>query len=88
MSHPEETRGLLQPSQDAPVSIAVGASVFTYTAPETGAVIVNGGTVSLVEYGRNGTFISTGTPAIFPVSRNDKVRVTYSVTPAMTFVRR
>lgn len=89
MSHTDEALGLSLPSQDAPVSIAVGASVFTYTTTNSGVVIVAAGTVSFIELGRGATFISCGvTSGAIPVSKGDKVRVTYSVLPTMTFIRR
>lgn len=89
MPHTDETLGLTQPSQDAVAAITVGASVFSYKAPNAGVVIITGGTVSLIEYGRNGTFTTTGiTVGLVPVSKADTVRVTYSVLPTMSFIRR
>jgi len=88
MPHPEETRASAQPSQRAAAAITVGASVFSFAARATGVVIVAGGTVSLVELGRNGTFTGIGVIAgVVPVSQDDTVRVTYTVVPTMTFVR-
>jgi predicted Rossmann-fold nucleotide-binding protein len=89
MSHTDEALGLTQGSQNPPAAITVGASPFSYKAMGDGVVIVTGGTVSLIEYGRNGTFTTTGiTVGLVPVSRGDTVRVTYTALPAMTFVRR
>jgi hypothetical protein len=67
--------------------IAVGASTFSFTAPRKGFVIIQGGTVSLVQFNRSGTNIATGaTNGLFPVAQNDILRVTYSGKPVMTFV--
>lgn len=81
--------GSLLNSNAAPEVIAVTASPFSYTAANDGLVIVTGGTVSLVEYGRGGVFTNIGTIAgAVPVSQGDVVRVTYTVAPTITFVRR
>lgn len=89
MSHSDEALGLSQPSQNAPAAITVGASVFSHKAAGDGVVITTGGTVSLIELGRGGVFTTTGIiVGIVPVSKGDTVRVTYSVIPTMTFVKR
>lgn len=68
------------------VAITVGASPFTYTAPNPGRVVIQGGTVSLIELGRNGAFVTTGIiVGVIPVSRDDQIRVTYTVLPTLTF---
>lgn len=53
-------------------------------------VLITGGTVTLIEFSRNGTtWYSTGAIAgIVPLSPLDCVRVTYSVTPTMTGIPR
>jgi 2-keto-4-pentenoate hydratase len=74
------TRGLIQ-------TLTPGASPYTYTATADGAVIVNGGTVSLIAFVRAGTVVGTGeTAGMFPVRSGDGIRVTYSVVPTMRFV--
>lgn len=74
------------PSAESAVS--VGTSPFTYTAVRGGFVIVQGGTVSLVQFSRDGlTNHTTGaTQGCFPLSQGDSLIVTYSVAPSMTFV--
>ncbi len=68
-------------------SVTVGASPFTFTASQRGFVIVQGGTVSLVQFSRSTTNYTTGqTSGCFPVSAGDSLIVTYSVSPNMTFV--
>lgn len=74
------------PAQVLPVT--VGASPFTYTAPVKGFILLTGGTVSAVEFSRDGTtFYSYGaTAGQFQLNSQDQIRVTYTVTPTMTLV--
>lgn len=76
----------LAPAAEFPV-VGTG-SPFTYTAPRGGFMILTGGTVSAVEFSRDGvTFYSYGTTAgTFPLSSSDRIRITYTVVPVMTFV--
>lgn len=71
-----------------PASISVGASPFTYTAPSDGLVIVSGGTVSLVQYGRGASTTALGLlGGIIPVLKGDTVTVTWAISaPTMTFM--
>lgn len=87
MPHSDETLSLM--TETAPLAaIAVGASPFTYVSPDSGRVVVQGGTVSLVELGRKASFVTLGiTAGVIPVSRGDSVRVTYSVVPTLTFFK-
>lgn len=59
-----------------------------YSATKGGNMIVSGGTVTLVEFSRDGTtFYDTGvTAGPIPLRASDQLRVTYSVAPDMTFV--
>lgn len=62
-------------------------SPFIYTAPRKGFLIVQGGTVSVVQFSRSGTFHTTGqTQGIFPLDQFDQLKITYSVTPTLTWV--
>lgn len=66
-------------------------SPFTYNASSKGFLIVNGGTVSQVQWfgaGRGSAApITTGqTQGCFPLSQNDSLIITYSVAPTLTFV--
>lgn len=72
----------------SPASQTAGASPFVYTAPANGIVIVSGGTVSLVQYGRQGTLTALGlTSGTFPIVQGDTVTVTWVVTaPTITFI--
>lgn len=80
---------LVVPSGVAAAAITVAASPFSYTATSSGTVLVSGGTVSAIDLGRNGAFTNVGVIAgAVPVSDGDVVRVTYTVAPTMTFVRR
>ena len=86
---PEEYTAPLPRAQ--PVhAITPGASPYTYTAPFDGWVTVSGGTVSGLDLSRDGTtFIATGVLAgPIPVSRLDKLKVTWTGSPTMNFFPR
>jgi hypothetical protein len=72
----------------AEIAVTPGVSPYVYSAPVKGSVIVNGGTVSAIAFSRNGTtFYTTGqTSGMFTLNAQDRLRVTYTVTPTMTFV--
>lgn len=76
----------LAPGNVLPVT--PGASPYTYSSPAKGFVLISGGTVSLVEFSRDGvTYYATGqTSGQFTLSAQDFLRVTYSVAPTMTYV--
>ncbi len=76
----------LPPGNVEPVTVDV--SPYTYSAVKRGSMIVSGGTVSLIEFSRDGTtFYDLGqTSGTFPLSASDLIRVTYSVIPDMTFI--
>ena len=68
-------------------TVTVGASPFTYQAPYTGTLSITGGTVSLISIIRQGTTVATGiTAGLVPVSKFDKVQITYSVLPTVVFL--
>lgn len=82
-------QGLLQGQPGGPVAAIVpGVSPYSYVATFGGTVIVKGGTVSKIEFSRDGvTFYDTGqTSGMFSLSMGDTLRTTYSVVPIMTFV--
>ena len=68
------------------VTITPTASPFTYVAPARGFLIVTGGTVSVISFTRVSTYVTGQTGGTFPLSLNDKLTVTYSVAPTMTWV--
>lgn len=72
----------------APSSLAVGLSPFTYTNTSgyDQDVLLNGGTVSLVQIGRGGSLYTAPSPV--RLSPGDSVRVTYTVAPAATIIPR
>lgn len=72
----------------AVVPLTVGASPFTYTMPAKGFLLIAGGTVSLVEFSRDGiTFYSYGaTVGQFHANSADRIRITYTVIPTVTMV--
>lgn len=76
----------LAPELESPVTLT--GSPFTYSAPRRGSLIVSGGTVSQIRFSRDGnTFYNTGaTSGMFTLSAADRIEITYSVTPTVTFV--
>lgn len=76
-------------SLTTPQTITVGGSPFAYTVPADGVVVINGGTVSLVTYTRNGVAVTLGiVGGTIPVFKGDVVTVTWVVTaPTMTLIQ-
>jgi hypothetical protein len=72
----------------AEFAVSLTASPFSFVAPQRGFLIVQGGSVVLVQFSRNGkTNYTTGqTQGVFPVSANDTIIIRYSVAPTVTFV--
>ncbi len=69
--------------------ITVGASPFTYTAPYSMAVAINGGTVSVISYGRGPSLTVLGLlGGLIELNPGDSVRVTYVAAPTMTAIPR
>lgn len=70
--------------------VTVSSSPFTYKAPVGGTVIIQGGTVTQVQFSRDGAsfYIAGQTNGLFPMSQGDLLVVTFSVPPNMTFVPR
>ncbi len=69
--------------------ITVGASPFTYTAPYPMAVVLSGGTVSLVSYRRGASLVALGLLAgIIELNTGDSLQVTYLTAPTMTAIPR
>lgn len=70
-----------------PIGETPGASPWTFQAPYAGTVNVQGGTVSKIEFSRDGgaTWI-TMAAGVVPVDQGDDVRVTYSVVPTVTLI--
>ena len=69
--------------------VTVGVSPFIYHATAGGGfLIISGGTVSLIEFTRDQTkFYATGEiTGVFPMANEDSYRITYTVTPTVTFV--
>ena len=68
-------------------TVTPSGSPYTYIAPSDGGVMVTGGTVTLLEYGRHSTFVSVGLLAgSARILRGDSIRVTYAVAPTITFM--
>jgi hypothetical protein len=77
------TEGL--PQQET--SITVTTSPMTYTAVIRGQAHISGGAVSVIEFSRDGTnWYDTGITAGFvQMDRGDRLRVTYSSAPTITY---
>lgn len=76
---------------DTPITpasaVTLTGSPFDFLATGDGLVVVSGGTVSAISYGRNGTFTALGiTAGLIPVKLGDVVRVTYTVAPTVSFI--
>lgn len=70
-----------------PVAVTPGASPYEHVADRAGSMLVVGGTVSLVEIGRAGSYFDCGVVAgPITLAPYDSVRVTYTVAPTMTFL--
>lgn len=83
LESPEDAIPNAQPAQ----AITVGASPFSYTAAFPGAVAVSAGTVSAIAILRQTATVATGVIAgVFPLSRGDQLRVTYTGTPTLVFL--
>lgn len=70
-----------------PAVVTVGVSPFTYLAEGDGLLIIEGGTVSQVDYVRNTTTVDVGVVAgAVPVLAADAITITYAVAPTVTFL--
>lgn len=77
----------LPPGNVVPVTLT--GTPFVYSAIRKGSVIVEGGTVSQIQFSRDGgdTYYDVGTTAgMFSVNASDLLRIFYSVDPTVTFV--
>jgi hypothetical protein len=68
------------------VVVKPNGSPFSWQAPSRGAVIINGGTVSQVEFSRGSTYTTGQTSGMFSVSLGDILIVTYSGVPTIVFI--
>lgn len=88
MPHAGEERAALSAAPPKEV-VALGASPATFTAVDPGTFVVQAGTVTKIELGRGGVFVDVGVIAgCIPVSRDDQVRVTYTVAPTTNYFKR
>lgn len=74
-------------NQTPPGTVTPTASPFIFTTPAQGTLLVSGGPVTLIEYSKDGTTwypmgVTNGPLHLVP---NDRVRITYSNAPAVTF---
>jgi hypothetical protein len=79
--------GLMRGPLLDPEVVTLGASPDTYIVEEDGVLIVNGGTVSQIDYTRNATAVPVGVVAgPIPVLAGDSITITYAVAPTVTFL--
>jgi hypothetical protein len=78
-------RGLPPENVTEPIA---GASPYTYSAQRRGSLIVTGGTVSLIEFSRDGAnFYDVGqTSGMFALNAADILRITHAGAPNLAFV--
>lgn len=68
-------------------AVTLGASPAAVSATTDGLLVVRGGTVSLMEYGRRGAWTTLGiTAGLVPLKAGDVVRITYTAAPTVTMV--
>ena len=83
---------VLQPVErptSAAETVTPGASPYTFTANRDGLLIVQGGTVSRIDYIRLASTVQIGVVAgLFPVQLGDGIKVTYTVVPTVTYIPR
>lgn len=73
-----------------PSPVAPASSPYTYKAAQGGTLIIQGGTVSMVSFSRDGVtnFNAGQMQGMFPLSQGDVLIITYSAAPNLTFVPR
>lgn len=70
-----------------PEVVTVGASPYTYSAAADGVLVIEGGTVSQIDYVRNSTTILLDVVAgPVPVLFGDSVIITHAGAPTATFL--
>ncbi len=82
-------QGLWQGSPpQAENSVTPGASPYTYKASRRGFLIIQGGTMGIVQFSRSGTQnYNTGvTQGCFPLSDGDSLVMTFGSAPTLPFV--
>lgn len=76
----------LDPSGLDLIDINLGASPFSYIAQNSGALIINGGTISSLVLTRKGKSVTLPSLTSIPMGTNDTIVITYSGTPILTFI--
>jgi len=68
-----------------PAQITLTGSPFTYKNATTGVqqILISGGTVSAVQFSRDGTNFYTGNSNLVVLSPGDSVKITYSAAPTV-----
>lgn len=86
------TKVLTSRANDVPSAITPGASPYVYqnTGSSPVSVLVSGGTVSAIDFSRDGsTYYNVGVVAgMFELSSGDYLKTTYTGVPTMTLIPR
>lgn len=70
-----------------PRAVVMSGTGMVFVAPSDGLLVIFGGTISLVEYGRGNTFFNSGfTTGPIYIAQGDKLRFTYLIAPTVTFL--
>jgi hypothetical protein len=78
------THAGIPPAEEGPVTLTT--SPFTYTAARKGSVIVQGGTVSMLQWARTTANYNIGaTAGMFHLAAGDSLIITYTGAPTVTF---
>lgn len=76
---------LLFAKPPAAESVTVGPNPFEATFGRDGTLVINGGTVSLIEYVRDVSPALGVTGGQFVIRNGDSIRITFTVEPTVTF---
>lgn len=67
--------------------LVVGASPFNYTASVNGSLLIESGAITAIGITRGaGVIVATTTPGFYPLSRGDRLTLTYTSVPLATFI--
>lgn len=67
--------------------LTVSASPFNYTASSNGSLLIESGAITAIGITRGaGVIVATTTPGFYPLSRGDRLTLTYTSTPLATFI--
>ena len=87
-TQPQPQPVALAPAAVSAITVSASPFVFVNSGTSPVSVLVSGGTVSLLEFSRDGTtFYPVGLLAgVVPLDPNDSLRATYMVAPTLTLI--